>query len=90
MKISKGVQDFPDLPISSGKRPITIRGPLHVQCGGYGDELSAFAPGNRPAAAPKVLQMFQRPDARGAARHKNAAIGTKTNGFELISVPSPD
>jgi hypothetical protein len=38
----------------------------------------------------KVLQMFQRPDARGAARHKNAAIGTKTNGFELISVPSPD
>jgi len=53
MKIIKGVQDFPDLPIRSGKRPITIRGPLHVQCGGYGDELSAFAPGNRPAAAPK-------------------------------------
>jgi hypothetical protein len=38
MEIIKGVQDFPDLPTRRGKRPITIRGPLHVQCGGHGDE----------------------------------------------------
>jgi len=36
MEIIKGVQDFPDLPNRRGKRPITIRGPLHVQCGGHG------------------------------------------------------
>ena len=28
----------PSLPKRRGKRPITIRGPLHVQCGDYGDE----------------------------------------------------
>ena len=38
MEIIKGVQDFPDLPTRRGKRPITIRGPLHVQCGGHGNE----------------------------------------------------
>ena len=38
MEIIKGVQDFPDLPTRMGKRPITIRGPLHVQCGGHSDE----------------------------------------------------
>ena len=38
MEIIKGVQDFPDLPTRRGKRPIAIRGPLHVQCGGHGDE----------------------------------------------------
>ena len=26
------------LPIRRGKRPVTIRGPLHVQCGGHGDD----------------------------------------------------
>ena len=26
------------LPIRTGKRPLTIRGPLHVQCGDYGDD----------------------------------------------------
>src|SRR5260370_40067299 len=28
----------PSLPKRRGKRPITIRGPLHVQCGDYGDD----------------------------------------------------
>jgi hypothetical protein len=27
----------PTLPKRGGKRPVTIRGPLHVQCGDYGD-----------------------------------------------------
>jgi hypothetical protein len=26
-----------DLPIRKGKRPVTIRGPLHVQCSNHGD-----------------------------------------------------
>ena len=38
MEVIKGVQDFPDLPNRRGKRPITIRGPLHVECSGHGDE----------------------------------------------------
>jgi len=38
MEVIKGVQDFPDLPTRRGKRPITIRGPLHVECSGHGDE----------------------------------------------------
>ena len=28
----------PVFPIRRGKRPITIRGPLHIQCGDHGDE----------------------------------------------------
>ena len=28
----------PNLPTRRGKRPITIRGPLHVQCGDHGDD----------------------------------------------------
>ena len=30
----------PSLPNRRGKRPVTIRGPLHVQCGDYGDQIA--------------------------------------------------
>jgi hypothetical protein len=30
----------PSLPNRRGKRPVTIRGPLHVQCGDYGDDIA--------------------------------------------------
>jgi Family of unknown function (DUF5519) len=30
----------PSLPKRRGKRPVTIRGPLHVQCGDYGDDIA--------------------------------------------------
>ena len=30
----------PSLPNRRGKRPVTIRGPLHVQCGDYGDGIA--------------------------------------------------
>jgi hypothetical protein len=29
---------FPTLPIRRGKRPVTIRGPLHLQCNNHGDK----------------------------------------------------
>jgi hypothetical protein len=29
----------PSLPRRRGKRPVTIRGPFHVQCGDYGDDI---------------------------------------------------
>jgi len=32
------LSDAPNLPIRTGKRPITIRGPLHVQCNNHGDD----------------------------------------------------
>ena|ERR1700735_4201874 len=28
----------PTLPIRNGKRPVTFRGPLHVQCSNHGDD----------------------------------------------------
>ena len=28
----------PTLPIRKGKRPVTFRGPLHVQCSNHGDD----------------------------------------------------
>jgi hypothetical protein len=30
----------PGLPDRRGKRPVTIRGPLHVQCGDHGDDMA--------------------------------------------------
>jgi hypothetical protein len=32
------IEISPSLPNRRGKRPITIRGPLHVQCGDHGDD----------------------------------------------------
>jgi hypothetical protein len=36
--IKEVIDTPPDFPNRRGKRPITILGPLHVQCGGHGDE----------------------------------------------------
>lgn len=32
------LSEAPNLPIRKGKRPVTIRGPLHVQCSDHGDD----------------------------------------------------
>ena len=32
------IEISPSLPNRRGKRPITIRGPLHVQCSDHGDD----------------------------------------------------
>ena len=32
-----GVFSSENLPIRKGPRPVTLRGPLHIQCNGYGD-----------------------------------------------------
>jgi hypothetical protein len=37
-KAKKFVDISADLPKRRGRRPITIRGPIHVQCGEHGDE----------------------------------------------------
>ena len=31
------------LPVRRGKRPITVRGPLHIQCDDYGDERAVYS-----------------------------------------------
>lgn len=37
-KPKDSLRDALNLPIRTGKRPITIRGPLHVQCSNHGDD----------------------------------------------------
>jgi hypothetical protein len=43
-----------DLPKRQGRRPITIRGPIHVQCGDHGDERGLHAIVEQVMAWPHV------------------------------------
>src|SRR5271166_6431325 len=58
----------PTLPMRKGKRPVTIRGPLHVQCSNHGDdrllrqlvkEVVAW-PGIEPNPLPSPVRIWYR------------------------------